>query len=72
MDEKEYRIVLINKSENNEQYLFAPIDGALMFIILGDRFNKVHQNRIMEFGERYSARAFVLKYGRLPYLSELK
>ncbi len=71
IDEEEYRIVVLDKSKAKNQYVFCPIEGALECIVLGDRFNEVYHNLIKEFGERYSVKAYQLKYGRVPYMHDL-
>jgi hypothetical protein len=71
IDEEEYRIVIVDKSEAKNQYVFCPIEGALEYIVLGDRFNKVYRKLIKEFGERYSAKVYQLTYGRVPYMHDL-
>lgn len=70
-DEDEYRVVLIDKSLSEKQYIHCPIKDALECIILGDRFNNVYYDLIRKFATTYSANAFKLSYGRVPYMFEL-
>jgi len=71
LDEEEYRIVVIDKSKVQRKYISCPINGALEYIILGDKFNKEFHELVRSFGVKFSAKTFRLECRRVPYMYEL-
>lgn len=70
-DENEYRVVLVDTSEQKRKYLYFSIRKALQAVIFGERFQEVYKSVARELTLQQGAKPYILTYGKTPYVSEL-